>query len=106
MLSFECILCSLALVRGLRMFKSTGSFSFCESGFQLLEILLRDSVIYFMAIGATYFTCMMFWVLAPPAFWQIPVGFSGVFPSVLANRMVLNIRKANARDLILDDTRV
>lgn len=41
-LSFDCFLCSLALVRGYRYYKARGS------GARLIDILIRDSLFYFL----------------------------------------------------------
>ncbi|KDR66288.1 hypothetical protein GALMADRAFT_273672 [Galerina marginata CBS 339.88] len=101
-LCFESLLCFLALLRGLRMLKFAG-FSFYQNRQELMGVLIRDSVLYFLTVGATYFICIIFLALAAPAFWELPVGFSVAFPSILANRMVLNIRRANAKTALFPD---
>ncbi|KDR66289.1 hypothetical protein GALMADRAFT_1161980 [Galerina marginata CBS 339.88] len=102
-LCFESFLCSLALIRGLQMFKSIGSLTLYQNGRRLVEILLRDSILYFLAIGATYFTCLVFWLLGPIGFLEIPVGFAMAFPCVLANRMLLNIRSIS-REVVINNS--
>ncbi|KDR66617.1 hypothetical protein GALMADRAFT_147830 [Galerina marginata CBS 339.88] len=96
MLAFESLLCFLALVRGFQTFKSNGSLF--HSGRQLVGILVRDSLIYFLVICATYLTCLLFWLLAPPTLLEVPVGFSVAMSCVLANRVVLNVREVS-RDI-------
>ena len=46
MLAFECLLCTLALIRGFQAFVSDGSLF--RAGRHLVRILLRDSVLYFL----------------------------------------------------------
>jgi len=96
MLAFECLLCFLALVRGFQTFKSKGSLF--HSGRQLVGILVRDSLMYFLVICATYLTCLLFWILAPTTLLEVPVGFSVAMSCVLANRVVLNVREVS-RDI-------
>jgi len=49
MLVFEAFLCGCAVVKGIKMRKSFGPFSFYESGQRLIVVLFRDSIIYFFA---------------------------------------------------------
>ena len=46
MLSFECLLCVLALFQGIQRFRSDGSMF--HSSKRLVSILIRDSVLYFL----------------------------------------------------------
>lgn len=46
MLSFECLLCVLALFQGFRRFRSDSSIF--RSGKRLVSSLIRDSIIYFL----------------------------------------------------------
>ena len=46
MLAFEFLLCTLALIRGFQAFVSDGSLF--RRGRDLVSILLRDSVLYFL----------------------------------------------------------
>ncbi|CAA7268893.1 unnamed protein product [Cyclocybe aegerita] len=100
MLAYEFLLCMLALIRGFQTFKTNGSLF--QSGRQLVGILVRDSVLYFLVICSTYLTCMLVWLLAPTSLLEVPVGFSVAMSCVLANRVVLNVRKVS-RDV--DTTR-
>jgi len=49
MLVFETFLCYLAVVRGIKMRRSQGPTSFYQSGQRLIDVLFRDSIIYFVA---------------------------------------------------------
>ncbi|KJA21582.1 hypothetical protein HYPSUDRAFT_87987 [Hypholoma sublateritium FD-334 SS-4] len=94
MLAFEALLCTLAVIRGLRTYRSNRTSIF-HSGRELVAILIRDSLIYFVVIGAAYLTCLLVWVIAPVGLLDAPVGFSLAMSCVLANRVVLNIRSVN-----------
>ncbi|PPQ93546.1 LOW QUALITY PROTEIN: hypothetical protein CVT25_000286 [Psilocybe cyanescens] len=99
---FEALLCALALFRGVKISKSIGlgggSSAFLRSGHHLVNILFRDSLIYFIAIKNF------------PSRWvrgldQVPLGFCIAFPCVLSNRLVLNIRSASLHNHPKDDSR-
>jgi len=91
MLSFESLLCALALFQGFRTFRSDGSVF--SSGRRLVSILIRDSILYFLVIFVTYLTCLLIWAIARRSLIEVPVGFSVSMACVLTNRMVLNVRK-------------
>ncbi|KAF9478558.1 hypothetical protein BDN70DRAFT_859842 [Pholiota conissans] len=92
-LSFEFLLCLLAIIRGFQTHKLDGTFF--QSSLQIVTILIRDSIMYFLVIGATYFTCLLVWAAAPVTFLAVPIGFALSMPCVLANRIILNIRAIN-----------
>ncbi|RXW14853.1 hypothetical protein EST38_g11004 [Candolleomyces aberdarensis] len=83
MLAFECLLCTLALIRGFQAFVTDGSLF--RAGRHLVRILLRDSVLYFLVVDCGS---------------EVPIGFSVAMSCVLANRIILNVREIN-RDLEL-----
>ncbi|KAI5119833.1 hypothetical protein M0805_008399 [Coniferiporia weirii] len=121
-LCFETLLCALACVRGyksyrdheihlLRKKRNTGQYNdanqrteeqTASDDLNILEILLRDSVGYFVVIFATYFTTVMIWILGPITVLEIPVGFTVALSSVIGNRLLLNLRgrgeSGNAND--------
>jgi len=90
-LTFESVLCTLALIRGFQSFKAHGSLF--DRSCHLFHILVRDSVLYFFVIAGIYLTCMIFWIKEQNALFQAPVGFSLVMSCSLASRMILNIRE-------------
>lgn len=47
MLAFEALLCSLAVIRGFRTYRSNRTSIF-HNGRELVAILIRDSLIYFL----------------------------------------------------------
>ncbi|KAF9563862.1 hypothetical protein CPC08DRAFT_760630 [Agrocybe pediades] len=95
MLLFETLLFILAFVKGYQKRRPFGPFLLHRSCQRLADVLFRDSVIYFAAIGATYLTCFLIWTLFP-RLSSAPLGLVSAVPCVLANRLVLNLR-ATAR---------
>jgi len=91
-LAFETLLCVLALFRGFQTLRSGGSLFI--SGRHLVITLIRDSILYFFVIGATYLCSLLVWMLAPVTLLEVPIGFTLAMSCVLANRVVLNVRKA------------
>ena len=98
LIAFEAVLCGLALIRGFQAVRTGGSLF--RAGRLLVRILIRDSVLYFLVIGATYVTCLLFWLAAPITLFEVPIGFSIAMSCVVSNRIILNVREIN-RDLEL-----
>jgi hypothetical protein len=93
LLAFECLLCGLALFKGLQTLKKRRSV--LSSGRFLITILIRDSIIYFFAcvdghflvlldaqlldrICATYLTSLLIWILAPVGLWYPALALSNI----------------------------
>ncbi|KAG6906469.1 hypothetical protein DXG01_013796 [Tephrocybe rancida] len=93
MLAFESLLCFLALYKGYETFK-TSSSAF-RSGRHLVSILIRDSVLYFLVMFATYLTNLLVFLIAPQNLLEIPIGFSVALSCVMGNRISLNVRDVN-----------
>lgn len=98
-IAFESLLCGLALYRGYQTFRSEGSPF--QSGRHLVSILIRDSVLYFLVMFATYFTNMLMWLAADIDLLEVPIAFSIALSCCLGNRLILNVRRVN-RDLELE----
>ncbi|KAF7300476.1 hypothetical protein HMN09_00931800 [Mycena chlorophos] len=94
MLSFEALLCVLALYRGFQTFRASGTLY--QSGRHLVGILIRDSVLYFLVMFASYFTNLLMWSLARTSLLEVPIAFSVAFSCVLCNRIVLNVREVKS----------
>ncbi|KAL1720194.1 hypothetical protein EV715DRAFT_289466 [Schizophyllum commune] len=92
-LGFESLLCALALYRGFQTYRLDNA-SYTSSRL-LIRILIRDSVMYYLAVFATYFTNMLMWAAAPPSLLELPIGFAVAVSCVLGNRMMFNIRQAS-----------
>ncbi|KAF9536846.1 hypothetical protein CPC08DRAFT_731493 [Agrocybe pediades] len=67
MFLFEALLFFLAAIKGYYNLKRKpfGRFLFHRSLPRLADVLFRDSVIYFAAIGATHITCFLIWTFFP-----------------------------------------
>ncbi|KDR86024.1 hypothetical protein GALMADRAFT_235216 [Galerina marginata CBS 339.88] len=91
MLSFELLLCSLAVIRAYESYHASGNPVF--NGHRLFSILIRDSLVYFFAIGVTYLTCLVVWILEPNILLEAPIGFSLAISCTLGSRMILNLRE-------------
>jgi hypothetical protein len=75
-IAFESLLCAMALYRGLKTYnvcKVNGTSSIWsldwKSGMKLVDVLVRDSVVYFLVMFATYLTNAMVWVLGTVRDW-------------------------------------
>ncbi|KAI3616519.1 hypothetical protein WG66_011600 [Moniliophthora roreri] len=91
-LTFETVLCSLALFRGYQTFRTSGSPF--QSGQRLIGVLIRDSVVYFLVMFATYLTNLLVWVW-DINYLEVTVGFSVAMSCVLGNRVIINVRQVN-----------
>ncbi|KAL1687828.1 hypothetical protein GGG16DRAFT_116562 [Schizophyllum commune] len=92
-LGLESLLCALALYRGFQTYRMDNA-NYTSSRL-LIRILIRDSVMYYLAVFATYFTNMLMWAAAPPSLLELPIGFAVAVSCVLGNRMMFNIRQAS-----------
>ncbi|PPQ72409.1 hypothetical protein CVT26_003802 [Gymnopilus dilepis] len=83
-LLFEAFICSLALTHAYREYKTDnygmGIFRAFDNK-RFSGILIRDSIVYFVAIGTIY---------------EAPSGFAIAMSSILGSRLILNLREAHA----------
>ncbi|GLB38914.1 hypothetical protein LshimejAT787_0600760 [Lyophyllum shimeji] len=93
MLAFETLMCGLALYKGYETFRTSGSRF--RTGRYLVGILIRDSVLYFLVMFATYLTNLLVWITASQNLLEIPIGFSVALSCVMGNHIVLNVRQVN-----------
>jgi len=99
-LAFESLLCVLALARGIHTVRSErGTFYFRRD---LVNILVRDSVLYFLVILAAYLTNLVVWSTQSEYLIEIPIGFSVAMSCVMGSRIILNVRGAK-REINLED---
>ncbi|KAI0330659.1 hypothetical protein GY45DRAFT_1250355 [Cubamyces sp. BRFM 1775] len=90
MLISESVLCGLALFRGFQSYRP-GSNVF-QSGRRIIEILVRDSLSYFVIIFATYLVNAILFLTRPGPEVEIPIGFAVALSVVMSNRLCLNVR--------------
>ncbi|KDR67292.1 hypothetical protein GALMADRAFT_1127483 [Galerina marginata CBS 339.88] len=93
-LACETLLFVLAVARGFQSLTNDDHGPLPHRGQQLFDLLIRDSVIYFLVIGLVYLGCLIFWIMNPSILWEAPIGFSVAFSCTLSSRMILNIREA------------
>ncbi|KAL5526776.1 hypothetical protein ACEPAF_8501 [Sanghuangporus sanghuang] len=103
-LCFEALLCALACIRGYRSYRDREIRRMSdlrrrvrqshqpERHLNILEVLLRDGVGYFIIAFATYLTTTLMWIIGPITVLEIPIGFTVAFASVIGNRLLLNLR--------------
>uniref|UniRef100_A0A8H8CGQ0 Uncharacterized protein n=1 Tax=Psilocybe cubensis TaxID=181762 RepID=A0A8H8CGQ0_PSICU len=104
LLCFEGLLCVLALIRGIQMSRAIDptesrepvqpSFSPLTRGKRVIDMLYRGSIVYFLAIGATFMITIIFWLTLPLGLSMAPLGYCITLPCVIANRLVLSVRGA------------
>ncbi|PPQ95177.1 hypothetical protein CVT25_013076 [Psilocybe cyanescens] len=90
-LSYETLLCAMALYTALKNFRSTGSFMTRSQN--LVQVLIRDSVFYFLIISATYIFCLVWWTHAPDNALLTIIGIAGIggSPHWLLDRNVIGV---------------
>ncbi|KAJ6468130.1 hypothetical protein C8R47DRAFT_990200, partial [Mycena vitilis] len=91
LVSFESLLCGLALYRALQQSRASGSFF--HSSRHLVDLLIRDSLLYFLVMFATYLTNILISIFAPVMLTLIPFSFSIALSCCLGNRLILDVRK-------------
>jgi len=89
-LAFESLLCGLALFRAFGDFKSRSTMF--QSGRHIVKILIRDSVIYYLIMFATYFANLVIFLAGSPGVLESGIGFSVTMSCVMGSRLCLNIR--------------
>jgi len=90
-LIFETLLFSLALFKGYQSWKSECPTGW--SGQRALNILIRDSILYFFVVFATYMTNMFIWAFGQAKLADVPIGFMVAMSTVMTQRLLLNIRQ-------------
>ncbi|KAF8902261.1 hypothetical protein CPB84DRAFT_876277 [Gymnopilus junonius] len=100
LLSFDSLLCILALIHGYRDYKNSSRdiepLKYFDQQ-RLSKILIRDSIIYFLAIGAVYLASLVVWILDHNPLIEAPIGFSIAISSAFGSRLILNLREADEK---------
>lgn len=85
-LTFETILCILMLNQAWRLYQEQHSLP-------LLNLIIRDSVLYFLTIfGALFVNCLI-WILGSETIVEIALGWEVAIPCALGSRLLLNMRQ-------------
>jgi len=92
-LAFETTLFILTLLKGWQNFrKERISTRSGMSGRSLINLLVRDSIIYFFIIDVVYLANAVIWYWAPPTLIEASSCFGIVLPSMMASKLLLNLR--------------
>ncbi|KAJ7135705.1 hypothetical protein C8R44DRAFT_976540 [Mycena epipterygia] len=88
--SFELLLCVLAVYKGYQRVRLSAQFS---SGPQVLQdIMIRDSVLYYLMIQGVYIYNLMFWIKDTKDSLDVLTGLAVALPCVMGSRMMINVR--------------
>ncbi|PVG03956.1 hypothetical protein CPB86DRAFT_793307 [Serendipita vermifera] len=94
-LGYESIVFLLAATKGYMTIRHAfTNFTFRATGSRLLEVMIRDSLWYFLLIIACDVACSVIWLKGPDSLLQAVVGFGLVIPSVAASHLLINLRDA------------
>jgi len=86
----ETVLCALALWRGLQSYSQHGTLF--QSSKKLIEVLIRDSFLYFLIMFAVYLTNTVIFIIGESVKLESAIGFAVAFSCVLGSRLCLNVR--------------
>ncbi|OCB87203.1 hypothetical protein A7U60_g5719 [Sanghuangporus baumii] len=108
-LAFESLLFALALFKGfqsvrdheLELNAAGFGLGFCRKArgigagraAKALEVLIRDSILYFVVIFAIYLANALAWMIDNGRIGEIPVGLAVALSTVMAQRLLFNIRE-------------
>jgi hypothetical protein len=90
MIAFESMLCGMALYRGFQGVFGGGALFRC--GRHLVDILVQDSIVYFLVVFASYATNLLINLFGSDSIKEIPLGFSVAMSCIMGNRLILNVR--------------
>jgi len=85
----ESLMCGLALLRGLQSYHDRQRH---QSSRHLVEILVRDSFLYFLILFAVYLSNTVIFIIGNPSQLESAIGYSVAMSCVMGNRLVLNVR--------------
>ncbi|GAB1521735.1 transmembrane protein [Rhizoctonia solani] len=85
-LIFETILLFLTL------YKTVGHIRSKVTKTPVIQLFVRDGVAYFAIMFCTLLSNALIWLLAPPGLLEAGIGFAIAVPTVMASRILLNLR--------------
>ncbi|CAE6427020.1 unnamed protein product [Rhizoctonia solani] len=85
-LIFETILLLLTL------YKTVGHIRSKVTKTPVIQLFVRDGVAYFAIMFCTLLSNALIWLLAPPGLLEAGIGFAIAVPTVMASRILLNLR--------------
>ncbi|KAG8748670.1 hypothetical protein FRC10_000061 [Ceratobasidium sp. 414] len=103
-LSFEAILFSLAVFKAWQNFTGGKGTKPSWSGPHILNILVRDSILYFSVIFVTYVMNLAAWSTRGGSVYQLAIALAIALRTSMGSRLLLNIREAYYRcEIVLSE---
>ncbi|KAJ7803759.1 hypothetical protein B0H14DRAFT_1632801 [Mycena olivaceomarginata] len=100
-LIFEFTLFALTLIKGVQNFRQTNvSVLSGQSGQALLNILVRDSVIYFFIIAAVYTGNAAVWLWADAMLYEASTVFGVILPPMVASKLIFSLQQTFHEKLV------
>ncbi|KAE9398765.1 hypothetical protein BT96DRAFT_994585 [Gymnopus androsaceus JB14] len=100
LVGYECILCTLVVFKAYeRASIMHDEKNPITSWSGLQNILIRDSVIYYVGICMIYIANMSFWIKALPETFDLATSIAVVYPSLIGCRLMINIRRVYYKPL-------
>ncbi|KAG8748671.1 hypothetical protein FRC10_000062 [Ceratobasidium sp. 414] len=93
-LSFEAILFSLAVFKAWQNFTGRKGTRPGWSGPRILNILIRDSILYFSVIFVTYVMNLTAWSTGGGSLYQLAIALAIALRASMGSRLLLNVREA------------
>ncbi|KAG9081335.1 hypothetical protein FRC07_014548, partial [Ceratobasidium sp. 392] len=93
-LSFEAILFSLAVFKAWQNFTGRKGTRPTWSGPRILNILVRDSILYFLVIFITYVMNLVAWSTGGRSLYQLAISLAIALRASMGSRLLLNVREA------------
>jgi len=85
-LLFETLLCLLMLYKAWRTYKD-------DWRSPLMNLIIRDSVLYFLTFATVLLLNCLMWVLHPQVVAEVALGWELAVPCALGSRLLLNVRE-------------
>ncbi|KAJ7354507.1 hypothetical protein DFH08DRAFT_855070 [Mycena albidolilacea] len=100
-LTFEFTLFALTLIKGVQNFRRTNvSVLSGQSGQAILNILVRDSVIYFFIIAAVYTGNAAVWFWADGTLYEASLVFGIIIPPMVASKLIFSLRQTFHEEIV------
>ncbi|KAG9098023.1 hypothetical protein FS749_004909 [Ceratobasidium sp. UAMH 11750] len=93
-LSFEGILFCLAVFKAWQNFAGRRGTRPTWSGPRILNILIRDSILYFSVIFVTYVMNLVAWSTGGGSLYQLAIALAIALRASMGSRLLLNVREA------------
>ncbi|KAF8888996.1 hypothetical protein BD779DRAFT_1671959 [Infundibulicybe gibba] len=95
-IGFDFVLFALAAVRALACYRELSPAQRSSSSF--IAVFLRDSLLAFVVTFVLNLAIILVWQYAPHDLYAIVIYWASTIPAILANRMLINMRKVGRAD--------